>query len=164
MIWVDIPGWDRYEISEHGAVRSKNMVVGAKGDKTAVRKGRELALIEKANGYLCVTLTDGVRRVQVSIHRLVARAFLGECPIGLHVLHWDGNKRNNHFSNLRYGSAADNHDDERRLSREGRILNKSNVVEIRRKEASAPALADKFGVSVHTIHGVWYGRTWKHIQ
>ena len=74
MIWLDIPGWDRYEISENGVVRSKDMIVGAKGDKTASRKGRELTAVKKANGYFCVTLTDGIRRVQVSIHRLVARA------------------------------------------------------------------------------------------
>jgi len=54
--------------------------------------------VQKSNGYLRVTLTDGTNRPQISVHRLVARAFLGECPLGLHVLHADGNKTNNHFS------------------------------------------------------------------
>jgi hypothetical protein len=99
MKWVDIPQWElRYEISEYGDVRSKDMQVKAKSGAVAIRKGRVLAPVRKNNGYLCVTLTDGVNRPQISIHRLVARAFIGECPIGLHVLHGDGDKANNHFT------------------------------------------------------------------
>jgi hypothetical protein len=163
MKWLDIPGWDRYQVSEFGDVRSKDMIVGAKGGKTAVRKGRRLALVKKNNSYIAVTLTDGTLRPQIGIHRLVARAFLGECPIGLSVLHWDGDKSNNHYTNLRYGSAADNLGDERRLNREGRLLSKEDVFEIRLRKDTAPALATKFGVSLHTIHGIWYRKTWKHI-
>ena len=163
MKWLDIPGWDRYQISESGDVRSKNMLVGAKGNKTATRKGKTLTLVVKNNGYVCVTLTDGNSRPQIGVHRLVARAFIGECPIGLYVLHWDGDKTNNHYSNLRYGTSADNFNDERRMGKEGRILNKEAVLEIRKKLESAPALAKKFGVSKHTIHGVWYKHSWKHV-
>ena len=109
MIWIDIPGWgERYQISEFGRVRSKDMTVGARGGAAAVRKGRELAPVRKNNGYLCVTLTDGTNRPQINVHRLAARAFIGECPLGLHVLHYDGDKTNNHYSNLRYGTPADN--------------------------------------------------------
>ena len=163
MKWLDIPGWDRYQVSEFGDVRSKDMIVGAKGGKTAVRIGRRLALVKKNNNYVVVTLTDGKLRPQIGVHRLVARAFLGECPIGLSVLHWDGNKANNHYTNLRYGSAADNLNDERRLNREGRLLSKDDVLEIRLRKNTAPALAVKFGVSRHTIHGIWYRTTWKHL-
>lgn len=109
MKWVDIPGWEmRYRVSEHGHVRSKDMVVGAKGGATAIRKGRLLTQVLKNSGYFAITLTNGVDRPQVAIHRLVARAFIGECPLGLHVLHSDGDKANNHYSNLRYGTPAEN--------------------------------------------------------
>ena len=163
MNWIDIPEWDRYQVSEKGDVRSKDMVVNAKGEKTAVRKGRLLTLITKNNGYLCVTLTNGVDRPQIGVHRLVARAFIGECPIGLQVLHWDGDKTNNCPTNLRYGTQAENKEDDRRLRREGRILDREAVNEIRGKKDTATALAKKFGVSLHTIHGVWYRRSWKHV-
>ena len=142
MKWRNIPEWDRYEVSEFGDIRSKDMEVNAKGGKTALRKGRNLALVTKNNGYICVTLTNGTSRPQIGVHRLVARAFLGECPIGLYVLHWDGDKRNNHYSNLRYGTPAENVNDERRMGKEGRILDRNAVIE---------------------IHGVWYKHSWKHI-
>jgi hypothetical protein len=163
MIWQDIPEWDRYLVSEYGDIKSKDMTVGAKGGATAIRKGRKLALVMKNNGYVSVTLTNGIFRPQIGVHRLVARAFIGECPIGLHVLHWDGNKANNHYTNLRYGTAADNHDDERRMNKEGRILTKDDVIEIRSRKKTASELAKFYGVSIHTIHGVWCKRTWKHI-
>ena len=172
MRWLDIPGWEtRYEISENGDVRSKDMVVGAKGGKTAVRKGRVLAPVRKNNGYLAVTLTDGVNRPQISVHRLVARAFLGECPIGLHVLHGDGNKANNHYTNLRYGTPAENIEDTRLHGRRrygaqvaNAKLDDDAVRHIRSSNRNGAALAAMYGVTAAHISAVRRGRAWQHVQ
>lgn len=171
MKWVDIPKWElRYEISEYGDVRSKDMQVNAKGGAIAVRKGRRLALVRKNNGYLCVTLTDGINRPQIAIHRLVARAFIGECPIGLHVLHGDGNKTNNHFSNLRYGTPAENHADTKRHGR--RLFGEKNpvakldteaVIHIRESSRSGVELAKMYNVSSAHISSVRRRKTWTHV-
>ena len=60
------------------------------------------------NGYLQVCLCkDGKRKTHL-IHRLVAQAFLGECPYGYHVDHLDFNKENNSVDNLRYLQASVN--------------------------------------------------------
>jgi len=171
MKWVDIPGWEtRYEISECGDVRSKDMRVNAKAGAIAIRKGRVLAPIRKTNGYLCVTLTDGVNRPQIAIHRLVARAFLGECPIGLHVLHCDGDKSNNHHSNLRYGTPADNHSDTlkhgRRLMGVTHPLAKLDdeaVLHIRSSSRNGVVLAEMYDVSSAHISAIRRRRTWRHI-
>lgn len=172
MRWLDIPGWEtRYEISENGDVRSKDMVVGAKGGKTAIRKGRVLAPVRKSNGYLAVTLTDGVNRPQIGVHRLVARAFLGECPIGLHVLHGDGNKTNNHYSNLRYGTPAENVEDTRLHGRRkygaqiaNAKLDDDAVRHIRSSNRNGAALAAMYGVTAAHISAVRRGRAWQHVQ
>jgi hypothetical protein len=169
--WRDIPGWEtRYEVSEHGDVRSKDMVVGAKGGKTAVRKGRVLSPVKKNNGYLAVTLTDGVNRPQIGVHRLVARAFVGECPIGLHVLHGDGNKTNNHFTNLRYGTPAENVADTKRHGRQRRGSQSANakldedaVRHIRESSRNGITLAKMYGVTNAHISSVRSRRTWKHL-
>ena len=171
MKWVPIPGWElRYEISEYGDVRSKDMAVGAKGGKVAIRKGRELALVRKNNGYLAVTLTDGVSRPQVGVHRLVARAFIGECPIGLHVLHGDGDKMNNHFTNLRYGTPAENIADTARHGRQRRgvshpraKLDDDAVRMIRSSSRTGVELAALFSVTPDTISAVRRGRIWAHV-
>jgi hypothetical protein len=169
--WKDIPGWEtRYEISEYGDVRSKDMVVGAKGGKTAVRKGRVLSPVKKNNGYLAVTLTDGVNRPQIGVHRLVARAFVGECPIGLHVLHGDGDKTNNHFANLRYGTPAENVADTKRHGRQRRGSQSANakldddaVRHIRESSRNGVALAKMYNVTTAHISSVRSRRTWKHL-
>ena len=62
MIWRQVPEWDRYEVSDAGVVRSRDMVVGAKGISNAVRKGRVLAQAKTSRGYLVVTLTRGRTR------------------------------------------------------------------------------------------------------
>jgi hypothetical protein len=171
MKWVDIPQWElRYEISEYGDVRSKDMQVKAKSGAVAIRKGRVLAPVRKNNGYLCVTLTDGVNRPQISIHRLVARAFIGECPIGLHVLHGDGDKANNHFTNLRYGTPADNHEDTKqhghRLYGNKHPLAKLDedaVFHIRNSNRNGAELAKMYDVTRAHISSVRRRRIWKHI-
>jgi hypothetical protein len=171
MRWVDIPGWEaRYQISENGDVQSKDMRVNAKDGGFATRKGRILAPVRKNNGYLCVTLTDGVNRPQIAIHRLVARAFIGECPIGLHVLHGDGNKENNHYSNLRYGTPAENHEDTKRHGR--RRIGETNhnakvdaeaVLHIRNSSRSGSELAKMYGLTSAHVSAIRRRRVWAHI-
>lgn len=172
MKWAPIPGWEtRYEISEYGDVRSKDMVVGARGGKTAIRKGRKLALVAKNNGYLSVTLTDGANRPQVAVHRLVARTFIGECPMGLHVLHTDGNKFNNHFSNLRYGTPAENVRDTAKHGRQRRgaghpmaKITDDDVRMIRVSTNSCRYLAGLFNLTPAYVSSIRRKRVWKHIE
>ena len=104
------------------------------------------------------------------MHRLVARAFIGECPIGLHVLHGDGDKTNNHYTNLRYGTPADNHMDtlahgHRRMGDTHPLskLKENDVRFIRESELLGSELALKFGVSSAHISAVRRNRAWKHI-
>jgi lambda repressor-like predicted transcriptional regulator len=171
MIWVDIPSWEtRYEVSEYGDVRSKDMVVNARNRATAVRKGRVLANVIKTNGYACVTLTNGINRPQIGIHRIVARAFIGECPLGLYVLHNDGNKLNNHYSNLRYGTQAENVSDTKKhghklfgSSHPRAILSEQDVVAIRLSDKPYAFLANLYGVCAAHIGAVKTKRAWKHI-
>ena len=170
MKWVDIPGWGtRYSISEHGHVRSKDMVVGAKGGATAIRKGRLLVQVLKNSGYFAVTLTNGVDRPQIAIHRLVARAFIGECPIGLHVLHSDGDKLHNHYSNLRYGTPAENVADTAKHGRQRAgaahpmaKLDEAAVRHIRASKQRGVDLAALYHVTSSHISAIRSNKVWPH--
>jgi len=51
--------------------------------------------------YYYVCLKDA-GMTWVSVHKLVASKFLGVCPDGCEISHKDGNKWNNHWSNLEY--------------------------------------------------------------
>lgn len=62
----------------------------------------------RKNGYYQATLcSKGVITVK-KIHCLVAEAFLGQRPYKHDINHKDGNKGNNHYSNLEYVTRSKN--------------------------------------------------------
>ena len=101
-IWRPIPGYERYELSNLGRVRSKR----------GIRK-----LFTNPNGYAHVVIHGGGKLHTLKIHRLVARVFVpGEAP-GLDVCHIDGDKLNNAATNLRWGTRSENILDQVRMGR-----------------------------------------------
>ena len=84
-----------YEVSDRGLIWS-------------LRRHLVLLPSPNGNGYWHVSLhKDGRQRTEY-IHKMVTRAFLGECPPELEILHGDGDKANNTLTNLRYGTHAEN--------------------------------------------------------
>lgn len=68
-------------------------------------------------GRMSVALhKDGVQKTY-RVHRLVAEAFLGPCPAGMEVAHWDDVPWNNEISNLRFATSKENKADARRNGR-----------------------------------------------
>jgi len=54
-------------------------------------------------GYLYVSIRcPGLSFGMIAVHRLVATKYIGQCPPELETSHKDGNKLNNHYSNLEY--------------------------------------------------------------
>lgn len=108
----------------------------------------------------------GYHRVRCSgrayrVHRLVALAFLPTPPPGSQIRHLDGDKNNNHISNLRWGTARDNADDRERHGHTARgsrngwaKLADSDVLTIRAERARGIQqleLAARYGVCATTI-------------
>lgn len=94
-----IPGYPRYEISDHGRVR--NTKTGRTWEGSATEDGYRML-------YLPRIYTEGsFTRPKLRIHRIVAEVFIGPAT-GPLVRHLDDNRSNNHVSNLAYGTDADN--------------------------------------------------------
>jgi hypothetical protein len=94
--WRPVVGYERdYEVSSQGRVRRLSGGQGA----TA---GRLHKLTPNAGGYPHVTLWAGGRSKTHRVHRLVARAFLGEPPEGYAVNHRNGIKVDNRPENLEW--------------------------------------------------------------
>ena len=171
-IWKSIPGWeDRYEVSDQGRIRSKDMQVGTKRPGIfATRKGRMLEPIPKGGRYLCVTLAQKNRREQWFVHDLVLLTFKGFKPKGLEALHADDNKMDNSISNLRYGTKEENEKDRQK---NGRVckgerhgcarLTDTDIKDIRASAMPGAELASKFGVGLPHIWAIRARRVWKHI-
>lgn len=90
---VNIPGYEMYCVTEAGVVIN-------------TRTNKVLNTDMNSGGYLRVTLcVEGVAK-RITVHRLVALTYLGYSE--LVVNHKDGNKLNNHISNLEWVSPSEN--------------------------------------------------------
>lgn len=107
-VWEDItlfPGYEGYQISNHGRVRSNR-----KRNRNAIGNKWRILTPNKtpAGGYSWISLYGEGSPRKVRVHALVADKFLGPKPEGSIILHLDDNPENNHVSNLRYGSPREN--------------------------------------------------------
>jgi len=98
-IWKDVKGWEGiYQISNQGKLKSFKKV----------RNGRILSN-QNANGdYFSVVLAYAGKMNFTRIHRLVAEAFIPNPENKSEVNHKDGNKQNNHLSNLEWSTHSEN--------------------------------------------------------
>lgn len=107
-IWEIIWEHPNYAVSTHGRIESFSRVVPTRnrwGATTRTIHGRILKPTTDGK-YLVVHLGDPT--VNYSVHRLVARTFLGEPLPGHIVNHKDGNKLNNLVTNLEWVTAQEN--------------------------------------------------------
>lgn len=95
-IWKDAPGFEAfYEVSSLGNIRNK-------------KKGRMRKFDISGQGYYRVTLRKGYDRHRVTVHRLIALAFVPNPENKETVNHDDGNKLNNVSTNLTWMTYAEN--------------------------------------------------------
>jgi hypothetical protein len=101
-VYRAIPGHPHYEVSDCGNVRSVTHQSPFR-DTFRTHQGRVLKQGNHSVGYLQVCLYPTGTRL---VHALVMLAFVGPPPTDQPwINHKDGNKQNNHLSNLEYGTA-----------------------------------------------------------
>lgn len=119
-IWKPIPGYEKtYEASSFGRIK--------RIDKQRILKA------ESKQPYLQVNLCQNGIKSVVSIHLIIARVFLGECPEGYEVNHMDLNKHNNHLSNLEYVTPLQNKHHAAINHARGDALDNNLVAQIRKE-------------------------------
>lgn len=167
-LWRTVPGYPAYEVSVDGVVRR------CQGFRCR-RAHRVLVPFVRPNGYAQILLYQGGKRRRFGVHQLVALAFLGLKPSPLHeVAHLDGQRLNNHVSNLAWLLHSENerhkdlHGTRLRGSQIGNAkLTEAQVVLIRQALAVGIrqcALAQTYGVSDSTVSLIARAKTWRHVQ
>ncbi len=110
MQWLPVKGYEElYEVSDTGEVRSVDRVLSVTNQKERLFKGRVLLqTMNKQVQYKQVSLWKENKGTSYYVHRLVAEAFIPNPKGKPEVNHIDGNRQNNHISNLEWVTSGEN--------------------------------------------------------
>ena len=98
--WTGIAGFPGYEISDHGRARKVS------GEQDGIFL---IQLSRNPQGYMQVAPTNGGVRKTLRVARLVAMAFVARSSDQqTQVNHLDGDKENNHYTNLEWCTPSEN--------------------------------------------------------
>lgn len=106
-IWKPIDGFEAYQVSSLGRVRSKDRYANS-GIGIRLYKGKVLKPGMDRVGYLHVVLSKDNKQTTLSVHRLVYEAFNGKITEGMQVNHIDDDKSNNRLENLNLMTPKEN--------------------------------------------------------
>ena len=170
-VWVGIKDFESsYEISSFGIPRSLNRL-SINRNKVCNLKGKILKKVIR-NGYEHIMISSGNLRFVKKVHRLVAEAFIPNPENKRCVNHKDGNKLNNHVSNLEWVTHSENNKHAYDFNLKKPIIGKKvftcklyekEVLEIRASNLTAYKLAKLFCVSKSNIASILHRKSWKHI-
>lgn len=178
-IWKDIKGYEGYyQVSNFGRVKSLARVVIGKNNRKYDIKEKIVKSRIHQNGYLFVHLCKNGKKKHLSIHRLLAQAFIPNLENKPEVNHKDGNKENNRVENLEWATSKENvHHAFRtglKIMTKGEKcswskLTEKQVSEIKKELKNCyygayVKLGKKYNVCPETIRAIKLNKTWKHIK
>lgn len=164
-VWKPVLGFDGYEVSDQGRLRSYRM----RGKGYRSRKITPKIMVPKSDryGYHQVNLRRDLKAFHPKVHTLVLEAFVGQRPLGMVCCHKNGQRADNRLQNLRWGTPQSNRDDmelhgtvQRGSLNPHAILTESDVLTIRRDPRSSTELAKIYGVDRSTIKCARRRKTW----
>lgn len=138
------------------------------------RYGKKMASHDNGRGYQIVWLTLPEGRKVFAVHRLVALCFVANPNNLPEVNHIDGDKLNNHYSNLEWVTRGQNikhafDNNLRNATGENNarcMANEDTVKEICTllESGLSPAQIRDLGYKYGLIRGIKRGKNWKHIS
>lgn len=160
MKWVDLEGFENlYKVSESGQVFS-------------VRADRFLKDSLDSYGYPIVSLSNkGITKSRL-VHRLVAKAFIPNLENKPQVNHIDGNKENNHVSNLEWCTNSENQKhahalglapSQRGTNNKANKLSEEEVIAIKEYKAKGirpTEISKVMDLPLPRVKNVYYGQSW----
>ena len=93
--WINSSKYPNYAVSDHGRVKK-------------ISTDKVLIATNDSRGYPAVTIIDDNGQHTKNVHRLVAETFIPNPEHKRTVNHKDGNKSNNHISNLEWNTLSEN--------------------------------------------------------
>ena len=179
--YANVKGYENlYQVSCYGTIKSVDKVVKNKNGYRTIKRKILTPKFDKY-GYLKVGLTKEGKQKYKFVHRLVAETFIpnpNNYPI---VNHIDGDKTNNHISNLEWctqqynvkhayknglkkGVSAEHRGSKNPKSK----LTEKEVLLILGDKKKGIDIRDSYSlfknqISFKGFENIWYGYTWKHL-
>lgn len=168
--------YNRYDISNYGRVRSNKFqspidTIG----RRRIFKVRILSWNLMTIGYYRVVLSQNQQSKSITVHRLVANAFVPNPKNKPCVNHIDGNKLNNNPNNLEWVTQSENmlHAYKTGLiKKDGSNHHLAKLTEEKVRTIKAiiingwniDIVADLYNVHKSTIHSILRERNWAHVE
>lgn len=176
-VWKEIPGFEGYQVSSRGSVRTFWDYATGHGRGARTLRDYPVRVMRQAIGHAGhrrVMIGRGDTRANQSVHRLVLLAFVGPCPVGHVACHNNGDPSDNRPENLRWGTPSENtldavrhgtHSAHRGTAQKHSKLNDQLVRDIRatRGKKSSAAWADDIGCCRQLVDKVRAGKIWGHV-
>ena len=172
--WKSIEGFDNYEVSNFGQVRSLDRQEWLhnrhENPYLRKRKGKILSQHMSNVGYMQVALYINGKMYAPLVHRLVAKAFIDNPNNFPEVNHEDGNKLNNSIENLNWCTRTENSLHSTKVLNKNKgensgmsLLTEEQVLNILSQldlGVSQTKLGEQFNVTNHTIHKIYKRKNW----
>jgi len=141
--WRQVVGYEGlYEVSSEGDIRG-------------LKRGKVLNPSEDEKGYLYVALSKEGKVRPTRVHSIVASAFFGPLPRGLHTRHRNGVKKDNRKCNLVYGTveenAMDNYNNGLYSKRPITVEGKQRARQLLAQGKTQVEIAELLGVGVNSV-------------
>jgi len=185
--WRGIPGFEYYEASNLGRIRSLRRL-----QLRCHPKNKEVLYYQPYGGFTLtpsiesdkgkyphnyVTLRKNGESIKFRVHRLVLMAFIGKCPSGMECCHNDGNGLNNNVENLRWDTPSNNQLDRYKhgtgwnprykgQEHPSSKLKDKDIIKMRsveRTKFTASKIAKEYNISKSSVFQILARKTWKHI-
>ena len=177
-IYKPIVGYESsYEVSNYGNVRSLDRVTDGidKWDRDFRIRGKQIKPWVAGTKYPTVELSINSKGKSYLVHRLLAIAHIPNPDNLPYVNHIDGNKLNNHISNLEWCTAGENIEHafrtglRRHLVGEDKKTNKVTAVDVINiwhvKGAMAShKIGQLYGITGSTVRHIQNNQTWTHVK
>ena len=168
-----IPGFPHYFADEKGNIYSEKISNSIK----LYNPPKILKANKGRYGYLAVGLRREGATYRKSIHRLILKTFIGECPPNCEGCHNNGDHTNNGIDNLRWdtksGNASDRIKHNTVTKGEKNGNHKLNELQVRitirllqmtyRKYGTGQYLSQIWGVSRFAINKIARNKSWRHV-
>ena len=168
-----IPGFPRYAIDENGKVLSIHKPGPGDKNNRPWSESRLLKPMLDKDGYHIARLSHDGKKQNIPVHKLVLTTFSTPCPSGMECRHLDGNRTNNHISNLAWSTHSENLRDKFRHGTQPQgercyqaKLKDADILEIRARAANGEtqhAIAKEFAVPQAHVSRIVHRKNWKHV-